>query len=142
MVGVKVPIAPWSSAQYRSEEGAAKAREKEAMAREQNMALMIEQDVRESVMRLQTAQDKLRQVLQEQVVTAQNALRSAQISYGSGKSDLTMSLDAVRMVLMAKEEAVMAHTGVLLATLNLEKATGVPPGTWLLESTSPQGVPQ
>jgi outer membrane protein TolC len=72
-------------------------------------------------------------------VTAENALHSAQISYGNGKSDLTMSLDALRMSLMAKEELIMSHMSVIQSILNLEKSSGVTPGTWLLETTVSQG---
>jgi outer membrane protein TolC len=142
MVGVKIPVAPWSSSEYRFAENAAKAREHEAQAREQAMAIMLGQEVKEAYARYQTAQARLKQVKEEQVVTAENALRSAQISYGNGKSDLTMSLDALRMALMAWDESVMAHMNVLQAILNLEKSAGMNPGTWLMETTVPQGVPQ
>ena len=139
MVGLKVPVAPWASSEYQSAENAAKAREQEAASRKLAMETMFTQELREAYSRYQTAQVKLHQVREEQVATADNALHSAQTSYGNGKTDLTMSLDALRMALMAWEESVMAHMAVLQAVLKVEQTAGVAPGTWLLETTVSQG---
>lgn len=140
MVGVKMPIAPWSSMDYRSKEKAAKAKEQEAMAREQAMKNMFREEVRQAYSRYQIAEKRSQQINKEQVTAANSAFHATQIAYASGKSDLTMSLDALRMALMSWEMAVMARTNVIQSILNLEKTAGVSPGTWLLETTLIQGV--
>jgi len=140
MVGFKIPIAPWASNEISSAEGVAKSREQEAKNREQAMRLMVNHEIREALLRMETAHDRLVQVRSEQLTTAESALHSAVTAYSNNKSDLAMSLDAARMVLMAKEDIVMAKTNWLQAILTVEKAAGVRPGTWLPESSATDGV--
>ena len=139
MVGIKIPIAPWSNAESAGAKGTAQAREQEAKARVESMTLMLTQEVREAYERYSTAQSKLKQIEQDQVVAAENALRAGFTAYSNSKSDLSMTLDAVRMLLMAKEEAVMARVSLFQSILSLEKSSGVTPGTWLSETTLSQG---
>jgi len=135
MLGVKVPIAPWSSAETRQAEIAAKTRIQEAAFREKNMSIMLAQEAREAMNQYETARQSLRQIQQNQVGAALNAMGASQTSYGSGKGDLSMTIDAMRMLLMAKEDEVMAKVSLFQALLNTEKASGQNPDAWLVETT-------
>ena len=136
MAGIKIPVAPWSSSDYQSKASAAKARQQASEFQTQAMRVMVIQQVKESYARYHTALAKLEQVKNEQVATAENASRAAFTAYVSGKTDLSMSLDAVRMAWMAWDEYLMAHMQVIQAILNIEKAAGVSPGTWIRERQS------
>lgn len=135
MVGVKVPIAPWASTESKALEASAKYREQEALAREQAMNQMIRSELHNTYARYISALSRLHLIQVEQLASAQNALQSARIAYSNGKSDLSMAIDANRMVLMAHEEFLMAKLSVLNSLLLLEKATGTPAGTWLPETS-------
>lgn len=139
MLGVQVPIAPWSISQSRASLAAAQARKREVQDRTRGMAQMIAQDLRANLARYQTAQARLQQIRQERIVTAQSALRASITAYGSGRSELTMVLDGLRMLLMAREEETMAQNTFFQALLALENAAGTSPLTWLHETTSEQG---
>lgn len=139
MLGVQVPIAPWSISQSRASLAAAQARKREVQDRTRSMAQMIAQDLRANLARYQTAQARLQQIRQERIVTAQSALRASITAYGSGRSELSMVLDGLRMLLMAREEEAMAQNTFFQALLALENAAGTSPLTWLHETTSAQG---
>jgi outer membrane protein TolC len=140
MAGIKIPVAPWASSEYKSKESLARSKQREAELRINAMQIMFVQQIRESYIRYNNNLAKLEQVNREQVTTAENAWQAAQIAYGSGKADLTMSLDALRMALMAWDESIMAHMQVLQSILNIEKASGVSPGTWMKENWEHEGT--
>jgi len=142
MVGMKLPFAPWSQGRYASAEGAASQRERAAGLRLEAMRIMILQKIRDAYSCCQTALAQLKQLQQEQRTASEGALRSALIAYGSGtpRADLSMTLDATRMVLMTREELAMAEAKLYQSYLDLEQAAGVNPGTWLKEVETSSGV--
>lgn len=140
MAGVKIPLAPWSSSDYKSKINVAKSRQQESELRIQAMRIMLAQQVKEAHLRYQNSLLKLEQIKTERVTTAENALRAAQVSYGSGKTDLTMSLDALRMTLMTWDDFIMAHLQVIQSILYMERSAGVSPGTWIQETYANQGA--
>jgi len=125
MVGVTVPIAPWSSSGPGS---AAKQRELESRRDQmeaqamKNMALAeanaARNDVESSLAAVHAADSIL-------IPQADLVWQSANSAYRNGKGDFLMLLDSYRMSLMARDERIMNAMKALQSMASLEEALGI-----------------
>ena len=125
MLGMTLPVAPWSYGKYAS--GAARASFDESRAREEagNMINMVRAQVRTALVKIQSAGERMRLYRSTVVPQARATLQSAIAGYQNGKEDFLGLIDARRTLLMAQQDYHMAVMSLLSAQAELEKAVGV-----------------
>jgi outer membrane protein, heavy metal efflux system len=124
MVGVSIPIAPWSSGKYsgRSEESEVNIRSGELdLADMKNMAAS---NVRDAWTRTASRLDQVRRYRGTILPQAEQTLQSTLVSYQTDKTDFLSLLDSYRMVQMLRMEYYMLVSEYLTSYASLEKAVG------------------
>jgi outer membrane protein TolC len=124
MVGVNIPIAPWSSAKYsaRIEEADANARAAEASLRD--MRAMIGAQVRDAWERVSTLREQRARYRDAMLPQSEAALQAAQSEYRTGRTDFTSLLEGFRMHAMLRMEEAMLAADEAAALAALERAVG------------------
>lgn len=125
MVGVTVPIAPWSASGVR-----ATVRQRELEARRdqleaRSMRNMAAAEARAARNDRDASLEAARVADSILIPQADLAWRSAASSYREGKGDLLMLLDAHRMALMARERRIMDAMKALRSQDALDEAVGI-----------------
>ncbi len=124
MIGITIPIAPWSSGQYsgRTEENELNVRSSElSLADMKNMAAS---DVRDAWAKTQSRLEQVRRYRSAILPQAEQTLQSTLVSYQTDKTDFLSLLDSYRMVQMLRMEYYMLVADYLTAFASLEKAVG------------------
>jgi outer membrane protein, heavy metal efflux system len=124
MVGISIPIAPWSSGKYsgRSEESEVNIRSGELdLADMKNMAAS---NVRDAWTRTASRLDQVRRYRGTILPQAEQTLQSTLVSYQTDKTDFLSLLDSYRMVQMLRMEYYMLVSEYLTSYASLEKAVG------------------
>jgi len=125
MVGVSIPLSPWSSGKYTSkvEENELNVkRAEEELANMRNMTLF---ELQEANVQVQTNQNLV--LLYENTVIPQagQTLQSTISAYQTGKTEFLMLIDAYRMVLMSKLDYYMSVMNYMASQAALEQAVGL-----------------
>jgi outer membrane protein TolC len=136
MLGVSLPVAPWSIAKYSS--GVSRAKADALDAQEQLAAtrnLVIAQ-VRDALAKVNASRDQANLYRNTILPQAQQTLQSALSSYMTGKEDFVSLIDAQRMLLSAKLEYHKAITQQIESIVLLEWAVGESLSGWQNEKRS------
>jgi len=125
MIGVSIPLAPWSSGQYtskveESELNVQKAEDEYASMR--NMTLF---EVQDGLVKVQTNQNLVMLYKNTVIPQAEQTLQSTIASYQTGKTEFLMLIDAYRMVLMSKLDYYMSVMSYMASQAALEQAVGM-----------------
>jgi len=125
MVGVNIPLAPWSSGRYTSkveENQLAERKAEEEYASMRNMTLF---EVQDALVKVQTNQNLVLLYKNTVIPQAEQTLQSTVSSYQTGKTEFLMLIDAYRMVLMSKLDYYMAVMNYMSSQAALEQAVGM-----------------
>lgn len=125
MVGVSIPLSPWSSGKYTSkvqENELNVRRAEEDLSNMTNMALFELQDANVGV---QTNQNLVLLYENTVIPQAEQTLESTIAAYQTGKTEFLMLIDAYRMVLMSKLDYYMAVMNYMTSQAALEQAVGL-----------------
>jgi outer membrane protein, heavy metal efflux system len=125
MVGINVPIAPWSSGKY---SGRIEEAESYALAAEhgyRDMANMVEYEVRDAWRKAASLWSQLRGYREAILPAADQACRSSLAQIQTSTADLRSALDAVRMLQMTRMEQAMLEADYLVAMARLRRAIGI-----------------
>lgn len=125
MVGVDLPIAPWSAPRYRGDYRAAEARLERSRLERKAAANALASGIRSALARLESAAERLELARTALVPHAGQALRSMQAAYDNGKAGFMDLLTAQRAALEAREEEQQALVRVLRGRAVLEAAAGM-----------------
>jgi outer membrane protein, heavy metal efflux system len=125
MVGVTVPVAPWSYGKYSSAVTRSEANIKATQAEVENMRNMIAAEVNDAFQKTESAKERLNLSREMAIPQAQQALESAMAAYKTGKQEFLMLIDIQRMLVMAKLEYHMAVMTLLDSQSQLERAVGL-----------------
>jgi outer membrane protein TolC len=125
MVGISIPLAPWSSGKYTSkvqenELNVRKAEEEYASMR--NMTLF---EVQDALVRVQTSQNLVLLYKNTVIPQAEQTLQATLAAYQTGKTEFLMLIDAYRMVLMSKLDYHMSVMNYMTNQAALEQAVGI-----------------
>jgi outer membrane protein TolC len=125
MVGVEVPIAPWSLPKYKGELAERRASLQEAIQKHHNHVKMVVSRVRQVLARARSRREIVLLARHTLIPQAEQAMRSAFGAYQTGKADFTSLLDAYRAVLAAQVEYHNAVSSWLASGAELEQAVGL-----------------
>ncbi len=125
MLGVSIPLSPWSSGKYTSkvEENELNVRKaEEDFAAMQNMVLF---EVQDALVKVQTNKNLVLLYKNTVVPQAEQTLQSTVAAYRTGKTEFLMVIDAYRMLLMARLDYHMAVMNYMASQAALEQAVGL-----------------
>lgn len=125
MVGISLPLSPWSSSKFSSkvEENELNLRKVEEEYR--NMKNMVSYEVQNALVKVQTNRNLVQLYKNTVVPQAEQTLQSTVSSYQTGKTEFLMVIDAYRMLLMARLDYHMAVMNYLASQAQLEQGVGL-----------------
>ena len=125
MVGVTVPIAPWSVKKYSASRQAAGERVSQAADDYRTVHNLISSQVLDALSKVQSSQAQLHIIRGTIIPQALQTLQSTAAAYQTGKQDFLTLVDAERMLLDAKREYHVEVMQLLTARAQLERAVGL-----------------
>ena len=125
MVGMDVPLAPWSLGGRRSALARGRADLKRAEQEAQEMRNMRMARLREALLGVESGWNLLQLARGSQVPQAEQALQSALSAYQTGRTEFLMLLDAYKMSRMARLDYQMAIMKLMQSRADLEEAVGM-----------------
>ena len=125
MVGITIPLAPWSSGKYTSKTEETELNVKRAEDEFASMKNMVLFDVQQALVNVQTNRNLVLLYKNTVIPQAEQTLQSTTASYQTGKTEFLMLIDAYRMVLMSKLDYYMAVTNFMSSQAQLEQAVGL-----------------
>lgn len=125
MVGISIPLAPWSSGKYTSKTEETELNVKRAEDEYTSMKNMIRFDVQQALVNVQTNRNLVLLYKSTVIPQAEQTLQSTTTSYETGKTEFLMLIDAYRMVLMSRLDYYMAVMNFLSSQAQLEQAVGL-----------------
>jgi outer membrane protein, heavy metal efflux system len=125
MVGITIPLAPWSSGRYTSKAEENELNVKRAEDEYASMKNMVLFDVQQALVNVQTNRNLVELYKNTVIPQAQQTLQSTTASYQTGKTEFLMLIDAYRMVLMSRLDYYMAVMNYMSSQAQLEQAVGL-----------------
>jgi cobalt-zinc-cadmium efflux system outer membrane protein len=124
MLGVSIPLAPWSSGKYsgKIEEREQRLQESQAMARETEIRIRFE--VHDSWIKARVHWESAERYRTRILPDAEQALETLRSQYQTGRADFLSLLDAFRMLQMFRMEYYMEVADFLGHRAELERAVG------------------
>ena len=125
MVGVNIPLAPWSGGKYTGKVEENELNVKTSEEQYNLMKNMIASDVQNSLVKIETNRN-LTDLYQNTVIPqAEQTLQSTIAAYQTGKTEFLMVIDAYKMLLMSKLDFYMSKMNFLKSQAQLEQAVGL-----------------
>ena len=124
MVGVSIPLSPWSKGKYTSRVQENELNVKRAEEDFSNMTNMTLFEVQDANVRVQTNQNLVLLYKNTVIPQAEQTLQSTIAAYQTGKTEFLMLIDAYRMVLMSRLEYHMSVMNYMASQAALEQAVG------------------
>lgn len=125
MVGISIPLAPWSSGKYTSKTEETELNVKTSENEYAGMKNMVSFDVQQALVNVQTNRNLLLLYRNTVIPQAEQTLQSTTASYQTGKTEFLMLIDAYRMVLMSRLDYYMAVMNFMSSQAQLEQAVGL-----------------
>jgi len=125
MVGVSIPIAPWTSSKISSKVEENELNVRRAEENLSSMKNMTQFEVQDALVKVQTNGNLVALYKNTVIPQARQTLESTLSSYQNGKTEFLMLLDAYRMVLMAQLDYYMAVMNFMTSQAALEQAVGL-----------------
>ncbi|MEO6096554.1 MAG: TolC family protein [Fibrobacteria bacterium] len=125
MVGVDVPVAPWSAPRYRAGYRIARINIDRSQRERRAAVARVDADVRAALARAATAWRQWELAVSALVPQAEQALQSSLGAYQTGKGGFPELLDAWRAALSARLEKHLAAARVMQGRAELERAVGM-----------------
>jgi cobalt-zinc-cadmium efflux system outer membrane protein len=125
MIGVDVPVAPWSAPKYRAGYRIAKLNRDRAGRERKAAANRVDAEMRAALAKTSTAWRQWELAGDALLPQAEQALQSTLSAYQTGKGDFQELMDAYRGALSARLERHMAAARVMQGRAELERAVGM-----------------
>ncbi len=125
MLGMNLPIAPWSYPKYRSNAKKAEHSLKQAEYDYAAMKSMVFADIQTTLSQMKSNQDIVALHAKSILPRAQENYAAVMSSYKTGKTEFIMLIDALQMLTMARMNYYMAIMNLLSSQAELEQAVGV-----------------
>ncbi|MEX1138684.1 MAG: TolC family protein [Bacteroidota bacterium] len=125
MVGISIPLTPWSSGKYTSkvDENSLNVRKAENdYAAMKNMTLF---EVQDALVKVQTNENLVLLYKNTVIPQAEQTLQSTVAAYQTGKTEFLMVIDAYRMLLMTRLDYYMSVMSYMASQAQLEQAVGM-----------------
>ncbi len=124
MVGISIPVAPWSISGISGRTQEARAGEEVADALAVERELMTRRDVAESYQTARLHFDRLQKYRTAIVPSSEQAMRALQASYITDETDFLSLIDSYRAFEALQTEMVQERIAYLNALVRLERAVG------------------
>ena len=125
MVGVSIPLSPWSSSRYTSKVEENELNVRRAQDDYANMENMVLFQVRDALVKVSANRNLVLLYRNTVIPQAEQTLQSTVASYQTGKTEFLMVIDAYRTLLDAKLEYYMAVMDEMASQAQLEQAAGL-----------------
>ncbi len=125
MVGITIPIAPWTSGKVVSKVEENELNVKKAEEEYNNMKNMTLFEVQDALVKVQTNQNIVLLYRNTTIPQAEQTLQSTIAAYQTGKTEFLMLIDAYRMLLMTRLDYYMAVMSYMASQAQLEQAVGL-----------------
>ena len=125
MVGVSIPLSPWSSGKYTSKVQENELNVKRAEDDFSAMTNMALYEVQEANVKVHTNQNLVLLYKNTVIPQAEQTLQSTVAAYQTGKTEFLMLIDAYRMVLMSQLDYHMSVMNYMASQAALEQAVGL-----------------
>jgi outer membrane protein TolC len=125
MIGVSIPLSPWSSGKYTSKVEENQLNIQKAQDEYASMRNMTLFEVQDALVKVQTNQNLVMLYKNTVIPQAEQTLQSTIASYQTGKTEFLMLIDAYRMVLMSKLDYYMSVMSYMASQAALEQAVGM-----------------
>jgi len=125
MIGVSIPLAPWSSGKYTSRVEENQLSVQRAENEYESMRNMTLFEVQDALVKVQTNQNLVVLYKNTVIPQAEQTLHSTIAAYQTGKTEFLMLIDAYRMVLMSKLDYHMSVMNYMTSQAALEQAVGM-----------------
>lgn len=130
MVGISIPVAPWSSGSAEGKVAEASARENQTRFNKESARQMIRSQVRQFLAKAESEHHHLMEFQEVIIPQATFSLESTLTAYQNGKAEFSMVMDAIRMQLEAESGYQTAKKAYLNALTDLEWITATPLENW------------
>ena len=125
MVGVNIPLAPWSGGKYTGKVEENELNVKTAEEQYNLMRNMVASDVQNSLVKIETNRNLVDLYQNTVIPQAEQTLQSTISAYQTGKTEFLMLIDAYRMLLMSQLDFYMSKMNFLQSQAQLEQAVGL-----------------
>jgi cobalt-zinc-cadmium efflux system outer membrane protein len=125
MLGLTVPIAPWSYGRYASASRQAEAGEGEAREQYNAKKNMVFAQVQDALAKVNSGQERVALYKTTIIPQAGQTLQSSVAAYQTGRQDFISLIDAERTLLAAKQDYHRAVYDLLEGIARLERAVGM-----------------
>ena len=125
MVGLSIPIAPWTSGNVASKVDENELNVKKAEEEYNNMKNMTLFEVQDALVKVQTHQNIVLLYKNTTIPQAEQTLQSTISAYQTGKTEFLMLIDAYRMLLMTRLDYYMSVMNFMSSQAQLERAVGL-----------------
>jgi cobalt-zinc-cadmium efflux system outer membrane protein len=125
MVGISIPLAPWSSGKYTSKVEENEINIRRAEEDVANMKNMTSFEVQDALVKMQTNKNLVDLYRNTVIPQSEQTLQSTISAYQTGKTEFLMMIDAYRMVLMSKLDYYMSVMNYMSSQAALEQAVGL-----------------
>jgi outer membrane protein TolC len=125
MVGVTLPVAPWSGTKYFSRVRQSELMITKAEREYDNQENMVAADLRTTLAKISTGKRQLELYRNDLVPQAEQTLRSTISAYSTGKTEFLMVIDAYKMAQMAKIDYAMTRMNYMSSQAELEEIVGL-----------------
>lgn len=125
MVGISIPLSPWSSGKYTSKVQENELNVKKAEDEYTNMRNMTLFEVQDALVKVQTNENLVLLYKNTVIPQAEQTLQSTIAAYQTGKTEFLMLIDAYRMLLMSRLDYHMSVMNYMASQAALEQAVGM-----------------
>ncbi len=125
MVGITIPIVPWSSGKYSGKVEENELNVKSAEGEYANMKNMVLFELQQALVSVQTNRNLVLLYRGTSIPQAEQTLQSTVASYQTGKTEFLMVIDANRMLNMQKLDYALAVMNYMTSQARLEQAVGL-----------------
>jgi len=125
MLGISIPLSPWSSGRYTSKVQENELGVKRAEDDYTSMRNMVLFEVQDALVKVQTNQNLTLLYKTTVIPQAEQTLQSTIAAYQTGKTEFLMLIDAYRMLLNARLDYHMAVMSYMTSQAQLEQAVGM-----------------
>ena len=125
MIGVTLPVAPWSGAKYVSRVRQSQLMITKTEREYEDQENMVAADLRTTLAKISTGRRQLELYKNDLVPQAEQTLRSTISAYSTGKTEFLMVIDAYKMAQMAKVNYAMTRMNYMSAQAELEEIVGL-----------------
>ncbi len=125
MVGVNIPLAPWSSGRYTAKVQENEINIQSTQERYNNMKNMVSYEVQNVIAKIESNRNLVELYLNTVIPQAEQTLQATTAAYKTGKTEFLMLIDAYRVLLSAKLDYYMSVMNFMSSQAELEQALGL-----------------